>query len=344
MKHYKKKQINRAPIIVIAALAVILAGAIIIVAGQGREHSAGQDAGIALQAAQQTAEQTPTPSPTAAPTPTPIPTPTPVPAPEFSLSGEINAKAAMVMRVSDGLVVYAKDEHRQVSPASTAKLLAALTVLKYAGETEEVTVGSEIELAGEGSSIAFLEEGDRVTVKMLLEGLLLPSGNDAAYSLAVHVGRKQGGQQLDASQAAEHFVQLMNAAAEEIGVLDSVFKSPDGYEADGQYTTAADMAKIGAAAASDPLLGWICAQSQVREVFLSGRDVTWHSSNLLLDSESDYYYPDASGLKTGSTSAAGKCLVSSMNRDGEEYIVVVMGCESDEYRWKDTIALMEAIG
>jgi D-alanyl-D-alanine carboxypeptidase len=150
---------------------------------------------------------------------------------------------AYVLCLSDDTALYEKDADAQVAPASTTKMLTAITALDFCGPYDAVTVGEEIERMASDASRAYLNQGDRLYVRQLLVAMLLPSGNDAAYSLAVFTGRKiAGDQSLSIDDALSLFYDAMNAKAEAVGAAHSHFLSPDGYDADGQYTTAYDLA------------------------------------------------------------------------------------------------------
>lgn len=259
--------------------------------------------------------------------------------PEQQGAPEIEARNAILM-AEDGTVVYEKGGEERIAPASTAKLLTALTVLEYAGKEEEVIVGDEIKMVSPDASRAGLYEGEEMNVRMLLEALLLPSGNDAAYTLANYIGQKTG--KTDSKkEAVAYFIELMNDEADELGASDSRFLNPDGYDKEGQYTTAYDLALIGRAAMQNEIIREIVGYDEVREILLDGTDVTFHNSNELINPASEYYYPEAEGLKTGSTDLAGKCLISAVYNNNQLYISVVMGTDTEEARFEDSISLLE---
>lgn len=154
------------------------------------------------------------------------------------------------------------------------------------------------------------------------------------------MGRKLAGDDsLKAKAAVKRFLQKMNETADEIGVVHSNFLSPDGYDANGQYTTAYDMALIASKALKyDEILGTV-KKAKARHILLSGEDVTWYNSNKLIKEGSGYYYKYAIGLKTGSSGEAGRCLISAAKKDEEVYISVVMDASYDG-RWQDSMDLL----
>ncbi len=260
------------------------------------------------------------------------------------ISEKINAKNALLLNVSSNTVMYEKESDQQIAPASTAKMLTALTVLDHCDADDEVIVGEEIERVAKDASRAWLYTGSRLTVRQLLDALLLPSGNDAAYTLAIFTGRKLCHDD-DASidKALEHFIEAMNKKAEDIGAVHSNFISPDGYDTAGQYTTTNDLAYIAKAFMSSGILREIAGSWRISDVWLNGREVTYYNTNKLIDPDSPYFYEHAAGLKTGNSEAAGSCLVSCAYIADELYICVVMG-STDEGRWLDSLTLYHAIG
>lgn len=259
------------------------------------------------------------------------------------ISEDINAKNAYLLNVSSNTVLYEKESSQSIAPASTAKMLTALTVLDYCDENDEVLVGKEIERIAKDGSRAWLNTGDRLSVRQLLDALLLPSGNDAAYALAVFTGRKICKDEtisIDESIAA--FIDAMNKKAANIGAVHSNFVSPDGYDAEGQYSTAYDLACIAKAFIDSRMLKEIAGSYRISDVWLNGREVTYYNTNELINPESRYFYECAAGIKTGNSESAGSCLISCAYIDDQLYICVMMG-STEEGRWQDSLALYHAI-
>lgn len=253
----------------------------------------------------------------------------------------IDAKAAILFDAETKEVLFYKNPVEAVFPASTAKLLTALVALEWCDLDEEIIIGNEIKMIASDSTKAYLHEGDRLTMNDLLEGMLLPSGNDAAYATAAYVGRKSLGK-LGATRedAVAEFVRLMKEKAKRLGVVNSSFKTPDGYDAIGQYTTAYDMGLIGLAAAENETIVEICGKSSSYNEFLSGREVTWNTTNSLIKKDSGRYYSGCIGLKTGTSTMAGRCLISVAKRNGKKVVSVVMNSTSTG-RWNDSQKLLD---
>lgn len=259
------------------------------------------------------------------------------------VSADIDARNAYLWNVSANEVLYEKKSSEKIAPASTTKLLTALTVLDYCKEEEQVLVGEEVKRIAADASRAWLYPGSKLTVRQLLDALLLPSGNDAAYTLAVYTGRRLcGDDHASIEEALEAFVKEMNRKAQEAGALDSNFVSPDGYDDKEQYTTAYDLACIAKAFVESDLLREIAGQYRISDRWVNGKEVTYYNTNELINPKSPYYYKFAEGLKTGNSEDAGACLISCANIDGQRYICVVMG-STETGRWKDSLAIYQAV-
>lgn len=254
---------------------------------------------------------------------------------------DVDAEAAILLDAETNEVLYYKNAVQAEFPASTAKLLTSLVALSMCSVDEQVTLGDELSMIASDSTRANLISGEVLTIHNLLEGMLLPSGNDAAYAVAAYVGRKSLVKP-DASkeEAVEEFIRLMNEYAAELGVKNSCFKTPDGYDAIGQYTTAYDMGLIGVAAANNEIITEISQKSKSRNIFISGRDVTWINTNKLITQYSGQYYSKAIGLKTGTSTMAGRCLIAAAEQDGKRVVCVVMD-SSSAGRWEDAISLLQ---
>lgn len=254
---------------------------------------------------------------------------------------DVKAEAAILLDGDTQEILFHKNAVQAMFPASTAKLLTSLVALKWCEETEEVTIGDEISMIASDSTRAYLVEGEVLTIRNLLEGMLLPSGNDAAYAVAVYVGRKSlDNPDASKEEAVVEFIRLMNQEAKALGVKNSCFMTPDGYDAIGQYTTAYDMGLIGIAAAKNKIITEVTKQSCSRNIFVSGEDVTWYNTNKLVTKYSGQYYSCAIGLKTGTSTMAGRCMVAAAEQDGRIVVCVIMDSTSAG-RWEDAITLLK---
>ncbi len=227
----------------------------------------------------------------------------------------VSATAALVMDADTGAVRFQQRPHVPQSPASTVKLMTALVVRQRADLAAPVTVSAYA--ASFPPSRMGLVAGETLTVRDLLYGLLIPSGNDAAVALAEHVGGSEGG-----------FVELMNQAAAELRLAGTHFANPHGLDEFGQNITASDLLTITRKVLADPLLAQIVS---TRRAQVAGRSL--ENTNQLLST-----YIGADGVKTGTTSLAGECLVASVMRNGHRLLVVILGSSN---RYADARVLLD---
>ncbi len=258
----------------------------------------------------------------------------------------MTATSAFALDTESRQVLYLDGNlDQRVYPASITKLLTAWVGLQYLDAEEVVTCGEEVTYVAKDSSRAFLAPGHKLKASMLVKGMLLPSGNDAAYALAVAAARKESGNpDLAPRQAVKHFMDLVNAAARDLGLSGTHFSTPDGYHADDHYTTFRDLMQIARLALEDPIISACCGLYEDEVTFESGQTITWCNTNQLVDPDKIYYHEQALGLKTGHTDAAGWCLLSAFRQeDGGILILGVFGCEDSLERFEDTLALYEAV-
>lgn len=270
------------------------------------------------------------------------PTPTvSMPLPQSFVDDNTASKYIILYDLTNDAVLYSKQADTKCYPASMTKLLTAIVTLKYAKEDTVFTVGDEIRLIDPESSRAYLRIGNRLDLQTLLEALLLPSGNDAAYVAAANTGRIiADNSSLSAKAAIEVFCNEMNATATALGATHSHFANPDGIHRADHYTTAADMLCIAKAAYAQPTVAAIVKEAQVTRSFLSGETgVTWNNTNYLLRSGTRYFFEATTGMKTGHTDQAGYCLTASAEKNGATLITVLMGADSSDGRFEDARGL-----
>ncbi|MBO5214452.1 MAG: D-alanyl-D-alanine carboxypeptidase [Clostridia bacterium] len=248
-----------------------------------------------------------------------------------------------VYDVTAEVMLYEKDAQAKITAASTTKLLTALTLLEYVGQDTVFTVGSELSLVGAGSSSADLVQGQRLTVEQILDALLIPSGNDAAYVIAAHVGRNLSGDpQITDQDAVNVFLEKMNDKAKSLGVKNSLFTCPDGYPDGKQYTTAEDMMLISVAAAKNATIRKTVEKTYSEIVFPNGNTVGYVNTNQLMVPSSSYYYEGTFGIKTGSTPGAGQCLIAGATAYGHELIVALFKANGNDARYTDARNALDA--
>lgn len=231
--------------------------------------------------------------------------------------------------------LFEHNAEKRIAPASLAKILTASTAYYFLGPETHFTVGTELGLLKPHSSLCLISKGQTLTLQDLTYGLLLVSGNDAAYTIAVNVARHLRSEKtLSDTEAVASFCKLMNNFALAIGMKNSNFTTPDGWDDEGQYTTAKDLCVLAKCALSSEALAEIVKTKEKHVLFVSGENITWKSSNLLLDSHSKHYNPNAVGMKTGTTQKAGNSLVAVYKKSGKTYICIVAGCKTNDSRYE----------
>lgn len=240
--------------------------------------------------------------------------------------------------LADDFVKTSGDTAQQVYPASITKLFSAYVAGQYLRKDLSIKVGASLDLVHAGSSVAGLEKGDQVTVRQLIEGMMLPSGNDAAYVLAVEAGRVLAGKSATTQEAVDAFVAEMNRQAKILGMTDTNFANPDGIHRAEHYSSFRDLARLGVLALEDPVIMQYVATQQ-ETLTLSRGTLQWENTNALIREDSPYYCPYAIGLKTGQTPSAGSCLLSAFQYKERTLIIGVFGCPEVEDRFADTLQL-----
>ena len=215
----------------------------------------------------------------------------------------------IVMELDSKRVVYALNENEKKYMASTTKILTAITVIENCN-LQDIVVVKKQTTGVEGSSI-YLQEGEKLSVKDLLYGLMLRSGNDCALTLALHC-----------SGTAKNFAQLMNQTAKKIGANNSNFVNPHGLHDDNHYTTAFDLALISCYAMKNETFREIVSTQTVEIPFTTQN----YNRRLVNKNKMLKEFEGSTGIKTGYTKKAGRCLVSSCKRNGIEFVCVVLNC------------------
>ena len=244
---------------------------------------------------------------------------------------------------SNNFLMISGKENERVYPASITKLFTAYVAMLFLEPDTPIVAGNELDLVAWGSSVAKIKKGDTLTAQQLIEAMILPSGNDAAYMLANKVGCMiSKNPQLSASGAVQVFVDEMNNRAKLMGMTDTHFVNPDGIHDPNHYTTFADLVLLGKLSIGNPTIMRF-ASAPKETVILHGESIDWKNTNALIDSASPYYCPYAIGLKTGQTPSAGSCLLSAFRKDGQTLLIGVFGCPEEEDRFDDTLQLFNQI-
>lgn len=268
--------------------------------------------------------------------------------PEFPSDLHLLSGQAFVYDVDQGGVVAIRNRDERLAPASVTKLLTILTALQYLSPDQLVVPGEELSLVAWDSTLAYVNSGHIVSVETLIEGMLLPSGNDAAYVLAAAAGRKIAGEDpycatsggISAADAVELFVGEMNTFAQTLFMRDSHFVRPDGYSDENHYTTVTDMARLAIAAYDCELIRRYCGVLYDDVTYASGHTIRWKNTNEMLNPESVWYDPCVKGMKTGSLT--GACaLVTVLQKDGRTYLAAVFTAPDNESRYQDMTAIIK---
>ena len=259
--------------------------------------------------------------------------------PEILEAGHLSATAAILIEASSGNVIFAKNSEERMYPASTTKILTVWLAITMADQFEgglehKFTVSENaVNLAPDESS-AKLAAGENLTIQDLCYAAMLVSGNDAATALAEGI-----------AGSVEAFAVLMNEAAYSLGCTGTHFVNANGLHDDNHYTTAHDLAIIARVAMQNETFKAIVLRSEYTMApdTRNRKRVIYNGNNFVARTEGKEtrYYEYATGVKTGTTSAAGNCLVASASKNGISLISVALGCPSDASRYSDSRKLME---
>lgn len=233
----------------------------------------------------------------------------------------VNARCAIAVDAKSKIVLFEKSSHDIVPMASTTKIITALVTIKYGNLDKKVEI-SEKAAKINGSTVGY-KKGEQISLRELLVGLMLRSGNDAAIAISEGL-----------AGSVEEFVRLMNEYGNEIGLMDTHFESPHGLDSEYHYTTAYDLA-IAAIKAKENEIFTEIVGSKVFHGEEYGFSRSYNNINKIL-----WLIPEADGVKTGYTGNAGKCLVTSLKIQSNDVVVVVLNSTT---RWEETKKITEYI-
>jgi len=232
-----------------------------------------------------------------------------------------HAKAAALIDVESGRILYNKNGDQRLRIASLTKIMTAIVAIENADLSDKVKVS--VRAAGKEGSSIYLRAGEEMKLEDMLYGLMLRSGNDAATAIAEHVGG-----------SIEGFVRMMNEKAEWIGLDNTHFMNPSGLDDEGHYSSADDLAKLTAYALHNPTFATI-VKTRVKKAPnpYESWDYQWSNKNKMLS-----MYEGADGVKTGYTKLALRCLVSSATRNGQQLAAVTINDRDD---WADHRSMLD---
>ena len=233
----------------------------------------------------------------------------------------INARSCVILDRLSKNIIYGKNEFNKVKMASTTKIMTATIIIENCDLNKIIEVSKKA--ARTGGSRLGLKAGDKITIRDLLYGLMLCSGNDAAVALAENY-----------CGSILEFSNLMNKKAKELGLNNSHFESPHGLDSDNHYTTAYELALLSDYALQNKTFLNIVGTKNYT-VTINGYPKTLSNTNELLGNLLGVY-----GIKTGFTNGANRCLVTACKRDNMDIICVVLGCDTKKFRTQDSIKLI----
>lgn len=251
--------------------------------------------------------------------------------PEVLYGDMLYAKSAILIDADTGSVLFGKNENELMSPASTTKIMTLLLALESGIPLDqEIAIPQAAGDAPSGSSLIPVYPGETMTFGDLLTGFQVHSGNDGALAIAVLV-----------SGTVDNFVSLMNQRAQELGLTNTHYANPHGYTQEGHYTTAYDLAVLTSYAMQNETFRKIVSTVSGSIYVKERGEIRLYSKTYIMKPDSQYYYAECIGVKTGTTNAAGECFVGAAERDGATIISVVLKEETDDQRWIDTIHLFD---
>lgn len=236
---------------------------------------------------------------------------------------KLNSKHVIVVDNLTGRILYEKDATSKASIASLTKIMTSIMLVTNCKIDEEIEVPKSV--VNVGGSLAGLKAGQKIKAYDLLYAMLLPSGNDAAYTVGYHIGNGD----------ISNYANLMIKQAQKIGAFDTSFANPHGLDNQNHYSTAKDVAIITRSALKNKYIN-DAVKTSTKSVDLGEYNKTFNNTNALLRT-----YEFADGVKTGYTSEAGKCLVASATKDDRRYISVILGADTTNIRFSEAKKVLE---
>lgn len=237
----------------------------------------------------------------------------------------IDAKSYILMEASSGKILYEKNIHEALPPASITKVMGLLLIceaIDSGGLTLDTVITADEHAAGMGGSQIWLEPGEQMTLDELMKAIVIGSANDATVAVGTAIAGSE-----------EAFVVMMNERAKELGLQDTVFKNATGLDCDGHLTSSYDIA--------------VMSRELIKHEIIKRYSTVWMEkirdgrSELVNTNKLVRYYEGCTGLKTGTTSKAGACLTATAKRDGMELIAVVMGAVNSNERFSGAKKLLD---
>lgn len=252
-------------------------------------------------------------------------------------TGAVVNNMSCVYDVTNSKMVFGNRLNERCYPGSITKLITALVTLKYMSVNDTIYVGDELNLVEPLSSRCNIYKGEKFRLGDLLYGLLLPSGGDAAYTIAVNCARKvSGNPSMGYVAAKNYFVSLMNSYMKSIGATGTHCANPHGYPNSSHYSTVNDLLLVARRILKNPTLKSVTGASARYVTALTGKGRYWSTTNGLLVRGGSFYSPYAHGMKTGTVETNYTGIVSAATKNGRTIITIAVGCESYNARYNAT--------
>lgn len=235
-----------------------------------------------------------------------------------------NSRACVIIDRNTNAVLYGKNENQKRKMASTTKIMTATIIIENCNLNETVEISKKA--AGTGGSRLGLKAGDKITIRDLLYGLMMRSGNDSAVALAEYAGG-----------SIEGFAKKMNQKASDLGLNNTHFETPHGLDSDEHYTTAYELALLSNYALNNKIFAQIVGTKEYT-ITINGYPKQLSNTNELLGNLDGVY-----GIKTGFTNGANRCLVTACKRNNMDIICVVLGADTKNFRTQDSVKLINYI-
>lgn len=235
-----------------------------------------------------------------------------------------NSRACVIIDRNTNAVLYGKNENQKRKMASTTKIMTATIIIENCNLNETVEISKKA--AGTGGSRLGLKAGDKITIRDLLYGLMMRSGNDSAVALAEYAGG-----------SIEGFAKKMNQKASDLGLNNTHFETPHGLDSDEHYTTAYELALLSNYALNNKIFAQIVGTKEYT-ITINGYPKQLSNTNELLGNLDGVY-----GIKTGFTNGANRCLVTACKKNNMDIICVVLGADTKNFRTQDSVKLINYI-
>ncbi|MDR2571673.1 MAG: hypothetical protein LBD23_15460 [Oscillospiraceae bacterium] len=257
--------------------------------------------------------------------------------PSFSSRGTINAPYGAVYNLSENIFLYGKNIDERIFPGGASNLLTALVAYEALNPDFIFTVGDEIDVILDSTSIAGLRKGQELGLEAILTALFLTVGDDAAYTISVNTARfKSESENASNNEMNDYFIRLMSDYAHRLGFQGSNFTNPCGSHESNNYSTVRDLTILAAAATRNSLITEICGKHEHQVTFASGEVASWQNYNPYLNLGNW----DIRGFRAGYTRESGFSTQILAYIDNKIYIIVVSGSDTAESRERDVVSLL----